>query len=212
MKYFIGVFFTVCTLVSAGPIDAQARLTPEQVVQFRQAALAARQNNYVLAVDIYETLAELDLVDAQYNLAFLFESGLGRPQNFKVGLYWAWLAQLGGEARAITLAETLNENVTEGVAKDVIGLLTARLTKQIESGRKDAILKLANLYYSILPDPDYINAYIWFAIGQAVGLPDAAQGGMAARKELDAEKLVEAQASASTMFDKLDYLSKAAKN
>ena len=190
MKYFIGVFFTVCTLVSARPIDAQARLTPEQVVQFRQAALAARQNNYVLAVDIYETLAELDLVDAQYNLAFLFESGLGRPQNFKVALYWAWLAQLGGEERAITLAETLNENVTEGVAKDVIGLLTARLTKQIESGRKDAILKLANLYFSILPEPDYINAYIWFTIGQAVGLPDAAQGGMAARKELDAEKLV----------------------
>ena len=43
-------------------------------------------------------------------------------------------------------------------------------------------------------------------------MPDAAQGGMAARKELDAEKLVEAQASSSAMFDKLDYLSKAAKN
>ena len=83
MKYFIGVFFAVCTLISARPIDAQARLTPEQVVQFRQAALAARQNNYVLAVDIYETLAELDLVDAQYNLAFLFESGLGRPPKLQ---------------------------------------------------------------------------------------------------------------------------------
>jgi hypothetical protein len=91
-------------------------------------------------------------------------------------------------------------------------VVTQAKLEQIESGRKDAILKLANLYFSILPEPDYINAYIWFTIGQAVGLPDAAQGGMAARKELDAEKLVEAQASASAMFDKLDYLSKAAKN
>ncbi|MEZ7812707.1 MAG: TPR repeat protein [Paracoccaceae bacterium] len=206
MRAYICGFIAIILLLTCSELQAGQKLTQEQFLKFKEASLAARQNKFSVAVDIYEAMAELDLVDAQYNLAFLLDAGLGRPQDYKAAIYWAWLAQVGGEVRAQDLAKQLSSLLSEDVAMEVIASLVDRLTKQIENGKTESILKIAMLYLDVMPEPDYANAYIWFSIGQAIGLPAAAAGSAEARSNLEGPMLIEAQASAKALFGKLTYL------
>jgi hypothetical protein len=181
--------------------NAGADATPSAGDEIFAAAVeAVRNRDYPRGYILFAELAEADAADAQFNLAVMLRKGQGRPQNYRQALFWAWLSHLGGETRAEPLARTLAQDVPPEIRAEVVNALAQRLEGQLAAGRSDAIIKFARLNAELRDPPDYETAYVWFAIGQALGVGGAAAGLAAAGEELEPAALVAAQDRAEKVF------------
>ena len=142
--------------------------------------------------------------DAQYNLALLLEAGKGAPQDFVSALDWAWSAQLGGITDAEELADGLADILPEGAIAAVRESVATRLQARIDAGDAAAIPQFAAYQLTMLEEPNYETAYIWYSIAAALGLKGTLEARDDARENVEDERIIELQAEAGTIYESLN--------
>jgi len=194
------VALTIAVLcASATPLAAQ-NTTAQAVDRFSQAVIAARENDFVNAFNIFETLALAGDSEAAYNLALLYKRGWGRPENFRSALYWAWLSSLGGVAEAVALADGLAGLVPADVRNEEADRLSTELENRIEAGDRTAIIQYARVQSDILGEPNLQKAYVWYSIAAAIGLSEGRHAMIKISASLSSAELVEVQGMAADVF------------
>ncbi len=198
----VGLIFLIVSASFAGLAQAQNEQSPADLA-FDGAVAAVRDKNYIAAVSTFRQLAEQSHHDAQYNLALLLDRGLGAPEDFKEAFKWGLLAKIGKIKRANKLVTSIQEKLSEeskiAVYDDVQNFIRAR----VDAGNRDAIMQYAYFQASILPEPNNNEAYVWYSIAAALGLPYS----IAKREEIRAlilpEELEALQSQANQLFTKL---------
>ncbi|MBO6898124.1 MAG: SEL1-like repeat protein [Shimia sp.] len=183
----------------AGAAMAEAHLGDAD--PFQSAVRAVQAKDFAAATSLFETLAEADDYDAQFNLAILLRAGQGRPQNFVQALEWSLLAQLGGVERAVKLSADLSELVTPDAQADVFERIDLRLRERLAHGDRSAIMQFIELNSTTLPEPDMQTAYVWSLIAAALGLEEAAAKRDALMAELEADVILTLQDEARALFE-----------
>ena len=201
MRLVIATIFVVISFFCQISVGAEQKFTPE----FKAAVKAAKSHDYKTAFDIFEKLAPTQNPAAQYNLALLYNSGKGRPQNFYKALIWGWLAYLNGIEKAAEFSENLLLSLpTEAIdkaRKDV----EVYLQRQIDNGQSDAILQLAEYYLKILPEPDFLSAFKWQTIASALNIKNAPKLRDKTATNLTKEEIYKAQIEINELFITEEY-------
>ena len=172
----------------------------DHALRFNDAVQAVRDKNYGAAYEGFLSLAEEADHDAQYNLAVLLRKGLGHPADYAQSLKWAWLADVGGNAKASKLCEELLELIP-GETQEVIRLQVKRaLDSRFEEVDSKVILQLAQYHLSIVIEPDYKSAYALRALAASIGIKRAVELRNEIEVELEPADLIEAQKMAVNLF------------
>ena len=172
---------------------------------FSEAVEAVRAKDYVTAVDIFRDLAQQGEADAQFNFGLLLKAGLGRPKNYEDAYYWFVLSMLGNEQRAEPMVDELSGLLPPPVQTEIYERISERLDQQLAVGNKRAIIKYAGLHANFLLEPDIETAYVWYSIGQALGLKGANEGTAAMSDLLEPEALIAAQRRALDDFESSEF-------
>lgn len=172
---------------------------------FSQAVEAVRAKEYGSAVDIFRDLSEQGEADAQFNLALLLKAGLGRPKNYEDAYFWFVLSLLGNERRAEPMVDELSDLLPPPVQTEIYERISERLDQQLAAGNKRAIMKYAGLHADFLIEPDIETAYVWYSIGQALGLRGANDGTASMSALLEPEALIAAQRRALDDFESSEF-------
>ena len=203
-RMFFGLFaVSVCLL--GMPANASDPKTQLENKAFEEAVKAVKDKNYSHAITLFEAQAKIPRHDAQHNLAVLLNAGRGRPRNYIEALFWSWQAQLGGIEDAEDLANDIVDLLPPKVADEVRSRVGEALQARIDANDLNAIPQFANYHLTILAEPDYGNAYIWYSIAAAVNLPDTSDARDDAESQIDSKNLVELQMKTQTLFAKYDF-------
>ena len=167
---------------------------------FLEASEAYKNGNYSEAFEKFDTLANLGLHDAQYNLAVILKSGKGIPKDYSEALYWSWRARLGGVELAIDQSEELIDYIPEKVLKDIRVRVLTSLEERISEGDSSAIMRLANYFLVILDEPDYEKAYLWYLVSAALLQDGGLEGRDEVEGQLESEKIIKIQKEAYELF------------
>ena len=162
-----------------------------------------KDKNFQLAVNLFETAAHRSEYEAQYNLAYLLRHGKGRPQNYADALYWVLLAQLGGIEQAEELAEEIEDRLTEKQLEPVLAKVEDHLERRVETGEFEAIPQLADYHHAFLPEADYEQAYLWYAIAVALNLPEMTERRDEMEDKIEPEQIAVLQKKTTDIFNRL---------
>ena len=171
--------------------------------EFSRGVQAVKDKNFQLAVNLFETAAHRSEYEAQYNLAYLLRHGKGRPQNYADALYWVLLAQLGGIELAEELAKEIEGRLTEKQLEPVLAKVEDHLERRVETGEFEAIPQLAYYHHALLPEADYEQAYLWYAIAVALNLPEMTEWRDEMEDEIEPEQIAVLQIKTTDIFNRL---------
>jgi len=183
---------------------AMAEAHVREADPFQSAVQAVQSKEFATATSLFETLAQKEDHDAQFNLAVLLRAGQGRPQNFVQALEWSLLAQLGGVERAIRFSADLSELVSADVQAAIFERIDQRLRARLERGDRRAIMQYIDFNSTTLPDPDMQTAYVWSLIAAALGVDNAAAKRDEIMAELETDVILTSQDEARALFDAQD--------
>ena len=172
----------------------------DQGIRFDDAVQAVRDKNYGAAYEGFLSLAEAADHDAQFNLAILLRKGLGHPADYAQSLKWAWLADVGGNAKASKLCEELLELIPGETQETILLQVKQVLDSRLKKGDSKVILQLAQYHLSIVIEPDYKSAYALRALAAAIGIQKAVEMRNEIEGELQPPDLIEAQKMAAKLF------------
>ena len=205
IKRMFFILFLISACLLGMPANASDPQTKIENKAFKEAVRAVKNKNYAHAITLFEAQAKMPRHDAQHNLAVLLNAGKGRPRNYVEALFWSWQAQLGGIEDAEDLdndiVDLLPPKLADGVRRRVGEALQAR----IDANDLKAIPQFANYHLTILTEPDYDNAYIWYSIATAINLPETSDARDAAESQIDSKNLIELQMKTQTLFDKYKF-------
>jgi uncharacterized protein len=197
--------FVVFSCLLGMPANASDPTTQMENNAFREAVKAVKNKNYAHAISLFEVQAKMPRHDAQHNLAILLNAGKGRPRNYVEALFWSWQAQLGGIEDAEDLANDIVDLLPPKVADEVRGRVGEALQARINANDLKAIPQFAKYHLTILTEPDYANAYIWYSIATAINLPETSDARDDAESQIDSKNLVELQMKTQSLFDKYKF-------
>ena len=186
-------------LALAHPLLARDAV-PASSDPFSVAVQAVTAGDFIRANELFLMLAEQDDHEAQFNLAVLLRAGKGLPQNFVLALEWAWLAQLGGVARAPDIADSLIDKVLPATQVDIASRIDTRLRDRLSRGDREAIMQFVVFNRTILERPDLETAYVWSLIGAALSVKLAIEAREEISTELETRIILSAQDRAHQMF------------
>jgi hypothetical protein len=172
---------------------------------FGEAVQAVKDRDYGRALKLFEQQANDAKHDAQYNMAILLQAGKGQPRNYVDALYWGWLAQLGGIEEAENLVGDILDALTENDAEAVRGRVNEALQARLDNGDIKAIAQFADYHLSIMLEPDYGTAYIWYSIAAALNIPEMADRRDDAENEIESEELARLQTEAKELFYRYNF-------
>ena len=168
--------------------------------EFKSAIKYVEKKQFFEAYQIFLSLAELEIPEAQFNLALLYSNGLGTPKNFRLALYWSWQAHLNDHETAIEQVnktyELINENLRNSVAETTIEELVA----SAQAGDRAAPLKLGKTYLGLFVEAQNQPAYLWLSISQAYGEERASALLEEAARQVTLEEFVALQEGAQKSF------------
>jgi len=168
--------------------------------QFDQATALLKDGSLPEAYRAFLALAERGDAEAAYNIALLSKKGIGQPQNYRVSLFWAWTASLGGIEPGEMLAESLTGLMPESALSEVSLRLADALETRLDAGDRPAILQFARMQAEIAVPPDQTKAYIWYSVGAAIGLDGAHVAMRETASKLSPLELIDAQEQALEAF------------
>ena len=206
MKTFFVLMFLILNIpnfTSSQEINSNIKAIDESLVKFQKGVDAVKEKNYEIAADIFEELASLGDIDAQFNLAILTRNGLGRAQNYSDALYWTWLSFTGGLEKSEKVLEKILELVPEDSQQEISESVSSYILDQINSGNRKALMHYGKYYLDVLSDADYSKAYLFYSIASAFGEQGAKEKRDKVLDDIDNDRIVEIQSQASVMFDKL---------
>ena len=160
-----------------------------------------KEKKYTEAVSIFEELARNNEHDAQYNLAFLINSGKGITKNYSEALFWAFLSRLGKIEKAEELSEDLIDVVPEKVLKDVQDKVLEHLLVRFENRDIAVLTELGDFYLLILDEQDFENAYLWYNVASALGVENSGDVRDKVEKELEPDTIVKMQLASRKLYE-----------
>ena len=174
---------------------------------FDDAVQAVKDRNFHHAIQLFSKLSQTVQYDGQYeaqfNLAVLLKQGKGRPQNYAESLYWARRAELGGIEKSKNFADSFSDRITEDQLNVVLNRIKTALLQEIDQGAIDVLPQLARYHITLLNDYDYEQAYLWFALGAALDLPQQDIRRAEMEDELETEQIATLQAESTKLFEAL---------
>jgi len=205
IKRIFPSLFVLSACLLGMPANASDLQTQMENKAFKEAVEAVKDKNYAHAITLFEAQAKMTRHDAQHNLAVLLNAGKGRPRNYVEALFWSWQAQLGGIEDAEDLANDIIDLLPPKVADEVRSRVGEALQARIDANDLNAIPQFANYHVTILAEPDYGNAYIWYSIAAAINLPETSDARDEAESQIESKNLVELQMQTQVLFDKYKF-------
>ena len=198
-------FLCTCLLALCSTVLYAENHQKKQVdEEFKSAIKHVEKKRFFEAYQIFSTLAELEIPEAQYNLALLYSNGLGAPKNFRLALYWSWKAHLNDHETAIDRVnmtfDLINEDLRNSVAQTIIEELVARA----QGGDREAPLKLGKTYLGLFVEAQNQPAYIWLSISQAYGEERASVLLDQAASQMTLEEVLAQQEEAQKSFSDIN--------
>jgi TPR repeat protein len=173
-----------------------ATLAPELLAQdFNDGVKAVQKGDFATAVKIWTPLAEKGSKAAQFNLAVIYDDGMGIPEdNVEAAKWYRKAAENGFPQAQLILGIMYLEG--EGVPEDnEEGLKWLRKAAKQENGiGADAQARIGRIYERGLGvEKDDVTAYVWFSVAAANGSNEATWEKQSVAKRLISSQLAEAQ-------------------
>jgi TPR repeat protein len=195
-------FVSICFLVLYSTIlyaeNHQKRPVDEE---FKSAIKHVEKKQFFEAYQIFSSLAELGIPEAQFNLALLYSNGLGTPKNFRLALYWSWQAYLNDHETAIDRVNMTYDLINEDLRNSVAQTIIEELVASAQAGDKEAPLKLGKTYLGLFVEAQNLPAYLWLSISQAYGEERASALLEEAASQMTLEEVLAQQEEAKKSFD-----------
>jgi TPR repeat protein len=169
--------------------------------EFKSAIKHVEKKQFFEAYQIFSSLAELGIPEAQFNLALLYSNGLGTPKNFRLALYWSWQAHLNDHETAIDRVNKTYDLINEDLRNSVAQTIIEELVASAQAGNKDAPLKLGKTYLALFVEAQNLPAYLWLSISQAYGEERASALLEEAASQMTLEEVLAQQEEAKKSFD-----------
>jgi len=196
MRYLF--FISILTIFSYA--NSFAQVTDSDRL-FKTATDFVKEKKYADAVSIFEELARNDEHDAQYNLAYLINSGKGTTKNYSEALFWAFLSKLGNIEKAEELTEDLVKIVPEKVLKEVREKVLQHLLARFDNKEKAVLTQLGDFYLLVLDEQDFENAYLWYSVASALGVENSGDIRDKVEKELEPDTIIKIQALSRERYE-----------
>ena len=173
-----------------------ATMATELLAQdFNDGVKAAQKGDFATAVKIWTPLAEKGSRVAQFNLAVIYDDGMGIPEdNAEAAKWYRKAAENGFPQAQLILGIMYVEG--EGVPEDnEEGLKWLRkAAKQKDGIGADAQARIGRVYERGLGvEKDDVSAYVWFSVAAANGSNEATWEKQSVAKRLTSSQLAEAQ-------------------
>ena len=169
--------------------------------EFKSAIKYVEKKQFFEAYQIFSSLAELEIPEAQFNLALLYSNGLGTPKNFRLALYWSWQAHLNDHETAIEQVNKTYELINEDLRNSVAQTMIEELVASAQAGDRAAPLKLGKTYLGLFVEAQNQPAYLWLSISQAYGEERASALLEEATSQMTLEEVLAQQEEAQKSFD-----------
>ena len=198
-------FLCICFLVLYSTIlyaeNHQKRPVDEE---FKSAIIHVEKKRFFEAYQIFSSLAELGIPEAQFNLALLYSNGLGTPKNFRLALYWSWQAYLNDHETAIDRVNTTYDLINEDLRNSVAQAIIEELVASAQEGDRAAPLKLGKTYLGLFVEAQNQPAYLWLSISQAYGEERASALLEEAASQMTLEEILAQQEEAQKSFNSMN--------
>lgn len=171
-----------------------------QASQFNDALTEIREGRPTTGAAIFHNLAISGDSDAMFNLALLYEKGLGLPQSGETALYWAWRARLLGHPKGKMLADQLFLGAGKEARKHVLDKLSAELQETIHEDAPLSYIRLAMVEEALAAKPNQIEVYANSAMAVALGFAQAVDLRDQAAARLANRDLPKAEARLAQLF------------
>jgi len=195
-------FLCICFLVIYSTVLHAENHQKEPVdEEFKSAIKHVEKKQFFEAYQIFSSLAELGIPEAQFNLALLYSNGLGTPKNFRLALYWSWQAHLNDHETAIDRVNKTYDLINEDLRNSVAQTIIEELVASAQAGDKEAPLKLGKTYLGLFVEAQNLPAYLWLSISQAYGEERASALLEEATSQMTLEEVLAQQEEAKKSFD-----------
>ena len=172
--------------------------------EFKSAIKYVEKKQFFEAYQIFSSLAELGIPEAQFNLALLYSNGLGTPKNFRLALYWSWQAHLNDHETAIERVNTTYDLINEDLRNSVAQAIIEELVASAQEGDRAAPLKLGKTYLGLFVEAQNQPAYLWLSISQAYGEERASALLEEAASQMTLEEVLAQQEEAQKSFNNMN--------
>ncbi len=171
--------------------------------EFNKAVKHVEKKEFSEALAIFESLANEDLPEAQFNLSLLYYNGVGAPTSYRLALYWSWRAYLNQHENAKDEFDKIKSGINENLQNTVAQTIVDELLVEANRGNEPASLKLGQTYLSMFAQPNYKDAYLWLSIAQAYGEVAASELLSEAASQLTLDEILVQQDLSQSTFQKI---------
>ena len=200
---FKNILFTCLVIFYSTILCAENHQKNSVDSDFKTAVKHIEKKRFFEAFEIFSTLADRGIPEAQFNLALLYSNGLGVPKNYRLALYWSWQAHLNDHETAINSVKTIYDLIDEKLRNSVAQTIIDEMLLIAQSGDRAAPLKLGKTYLGLFVEAQYKPAYLWLSISQAYGEERASAFMEEAASQMTLEEVLAQQEEAQKAFDSI---------
>jgi len=197
------IFFTCLVIFYSTILGAESHQKNSVDSDFKTAIKHIEKKRFFEAFEIFSTLADQEIPEAQFNLALLYSNGLGIPKNYRLALYWSWQAHLNDHETAINRVNIIYDLIDEKLRNSVAQTITDEMLIIAQAGDRAAPLKLGKTYLGLFVEAQYKPAYLWLSISQAYGEERASAFMEEAASQMTLEEVLAQQEEAKKTFDSI---------
>ena len=197
------ILFTCLVIFYSTTLGAESHQKNPVDTDFKTAVKHIEKKRFFEAYEIFSTLADQGIPEAQFNLALLYSNGLGVPKNYRLALYWSWQAHLNGHETAINRVNIIYDLIDEKLRNSVAQTIIDEMLLIAQAGDKAAPLKLGQTYLGLFVEAQNKPAYVWLSISQAYGEERANELLEEAASQITLEEVLAQQEEAQKVFENI---------
>ena len=199
------ILFTCLVMLYSTLLHAESHQKSNIDSDFKTAVKHIEKKRFFEAYEIFSSLADQGIPEAQFNLALLYSNGLGVPKNYRLALYWSWQAHLNNHETAINRVSIIYDLIDEKLRNSVAQTIIDEMLLIAQSGDRAAPLKLGKTYLGLFVEAQNQPAYLWLSISQAYGDVAASELLDVAANQLTLEEVLSQQEQAQKIFDEIIF-------
>ena len=200
---FKNILFTCLLIFYSTMLGAESHQKSSVDSDFKTAVKHIEKKRFFEAYEIFSTLADQGIPEAQFNLALLYANGLGVPKNYRLALYWSWQAHLNDHETAINRVNIIYDLIDEKLRNSVAQTIIDEMLLIAQAADKAAPLKLGQTYLGLFVEAQNKPAYLWLSISQAYGEERANELLEEAASQMTLEEVLAQQEEAQKVFENI---------
>ena len=200
---FKNILFTCLLIFYSTMLGAESHQKSSVDSDFKTAVKHIEKKRFFEAYEIFSTLADQGIPEAQFNLALLYSNGLGVPKNYRLALYWSWQAHLNDHESAINRVNIIYDLIDEKLRNSVAQTIIDEMLLIAQAADKGAPLKLGQTYLGLFVEAQNKPAYLWLSISQAYGEERANELLKEAASQMTLEEVLAQQEEAQKVFENI---------